>query len=104
MRIDGSTEARRRGDFASVDRLALTKSLQFRGDEVKNLFSGVDGQGGYIDGLLRGTRQALAIVNQSLGISGSVVDTFALSCRRMGSRRINPATKRFLQLVFGSFL
>ena len=77
LRFDGSTDARRRGDFASIDRRALTQSLQLRGDAVKNLLASRDGESGLIPDLLRATRQALTNVNQALGLSGTFVDTFA---------------------------
>lgn len=77
LQVDGSPDARRRGDFAEVDRTVLTRSLRFRGDEVQALLSGIDGEGGYIDGLLLATRQALSLTNSALGLSGSVIDTYA---------------------------
>ena len=75
LRFDGSAEARLRGDFASIDRQALTRSLQLRGDAVQDVL-GKNGEG-LIQSLLIGARQALANVNQALGISGTFVDTFA---------------------------
>jgi len=75
LRFDGSSEARLRGDFASIDRQTLTRSLQFRGDSVQDVL-GKDGEG-LIQKLLIGARQALSNVNQALGISGTFVDTFA---------------------------
>lgn len=77
VRFDGSSDARLRGDLASIDRQSFTKNLQLRGDSVKELLSGRNETDGLIRGLLRGTRQALANVNQALGISGTLVDTFA---------------------------
>ena len=73
--FDGSAEARLRGDFASIDRQALTRSLQLRGDSVQEVL-GKNGEG-LIQSLLIGARQALTNVNQALGISGTFIDTFA---------------------------
>lgn len=77
MRFDGSADARSRGDFASIDRRALTQSLQRRGDAVQGVLGGGQSKDGLIHGLLRGTRQALTHVNQALGIAGTFVDTYA---------------------------
>ena len=77
LRIDGSTDARRRGDFAGIDRHRFTQSLQLRGDAVKDVLSGQNGENGLVPDLLRATRQALTNVNKALGITGTFVDTFA---------------------------
>ena len=77
LRLTDSTDARRRGDFAKIDRRALTQNLQLRGNAVKDSLAGRDGQNGLIPDLLRATRQALNNVNQALGLSGTFVDTFA---------------------------
>ncbi len=77
LRFDGSADARRRGDFATVDRQALTRNLQVRGDRVQDVLASRDGDAGLVYGLLRATQQALNNVNQALGISGTFVDTFA---------------------------
>lgn len=77
MRIDNSAEARLRGDFASLDRRAFTDNLQRRGDAVQGVIGSKDSERGLIRSLLLGTRQALANVNQALGISGTFVDTYA---------------------------
>lgn len=75
LRFDGSAEARLRGDFASIDRQVLTRSLQLRGDAVHDVL-GKNGEG-LIQSLLIGARQALTNVNQALGISGTFIDSFA---------------------------
>ena len=75
--FDGSSNARQRGDFASIDRRALTQDLQLRGDAVKDVLTNADGTAGLVPDLLRATRQALEGVNQALGLSGTFVDTFA---------------------------
>ena len=75
LQFDGSADARLRGDFASIDRQALTRSLQLRGDSVQEVL-GKNGEG-LIQSLLIGARQALTNVNQALGISGTFIDTFA---------------------------
>lgn len=72
-----SADARRRGDFATIDRRNLTSSLQRRGDSVSALLDDGNGRSGLINGLLLATRQALSTVNASLKIRDSVVDTFA---------------------------
>ncbi len=77
VRYDGSAEARSRGRFADIDRRALTRNLQLRGDQVKQFLAGRDGNTGMIRELLGATRLALTNVNQVLGISGTFVDTFA---------------------------
>lgn len=76
LKFDGSNDARRRGDFASVDRDVLTKNLQLRGDSVQDILASRDGTSGLVYGLLVATTQALGNVNQALGISGTFVDTF----------------------------
>jgi len=76
LTFNGSADARRRGDFASIDRRAFTQSLQLRGDAVKSLLASRDGETGLIPDLLRATRQALTNVNQVLGITGTFIDTF----------------------------
>lgn len=77
LAYNSSTDARRRGDYATVDRHALTRNLQLRGDAVKDVLINADGTGGLVFDLLRATRQALVGVNQALGLSGTFVDTFA---------------------------
>ncbi|MDJ0939148.1 MAG: hypothetical protein QNJ00_05250 [Woeseiaceae bacterium] len=77
MRFDLSTAARRRGDTASIDRVALTRNLQLRGESVRSVLYDRDRDTGLIASLLQGTRQALSTINRQLGISGSVIDTFA---------------------------
>lgn len=74
---NSSTDARRRGDYATVDRQTLTRNLQLRGDSVKDVLINAEGTGGLVFDLLRATRQALVGVNQALGLSGTFVDTFA---------------------------
>lgn len=75
LRYDNSVDASRRGDFATIERRDLTRDLQRRGDDVKRLFAGNDEDAGLVHDLLRATRQALATANQSLGLSGSFLDT-----------------------------
>ncbi len=75
--FDGSSGARQRGDFASIDRQSLTQNLQLRGDAVKDVLTNSDGTAGLVPDLLRATQQALSGVNQALGLSGTFVDTFA---------------------------
>ncbi len=76
LRFDGSASARLRGDFAALDRVAFTRSLQLAGDSVKDLFTTSDGEAGLIPDMLRATQQALSAVNQALGIKGTFIDTF----------------------------
>ena len=76
LRFDGSSDARLRGDFASIDRRVLTKNLQLRGDRVQDVLASRDGSGGIVQDLLIATQQALGNVNQALGLSGTFVDTF----------------------------
>lgn len=77
VRYDGSAEARSRGRFADIDRRALTRNLQLRGDQVKQFLAGRNGNTGMIRDLLGATRLALSNVNQALGISGTFIDTYA---------------------------
>lgn len=76
LQLNGSDEARLRGDFATIDRRSLTQSLQLRGDSVQSVLIEPDG-GGLLPDLLLATRQALSIVNSSLGLSGSLIDTYS---------------------------
>ena len=75
--LDSSADAKRLGRVASIDRHDLTQNLQLRGDSVQDILGGVDGGQGLIEGLLAATRQSLTGVNRALGISGTVIDTFA---------------------------
>ncbi|MEL7187311.1 MAG: hypothetical protein AAFN50_12905, partial [Pseudomonadota bacterium] len=72
-----TTDARRRGGFASIDRRGLTASLQQRGDAVSALLADRDGESGFINSLLLATRQALTSVHSQLNYRDSVIDTFA---------------------------
>ena len=75
--LDGSAGARRRGDLATVDRRDFTRNLQLRGDQVQEVLGGDDGATGVLPDLLRAAQQSLTIVNATLGISGTFVDTRA---------------------------
>jgi len=75
--FDASSNARLRGDFATVDRREFTSNLQRRGTLVRDLLAGKNDEDGLVKGLLAATQQALTKVNQSLGLSGTFVDTFA---------------------------
>ena len=75
--FDRSADALRRGDFASVDRPAFTRSLQLRGADVKKFFAGSDGDSGLIASLYTATVQALTSVSSRLGQAGVFVDTVA---------------------------
>ena len=77
FKIDDSDEALRRGAYATVNRRAITESLQVRGDEVKEFFAGPDGNGGLLRRLFGATLGALTNVSNALGQSGTFVDTFA---------------------------
>jgi len=77
LTFDSSANARLRGDFATIDRRALTQNLQLRGDVVKDVLTNGDGSEGLVADLLRATHAALVNVNQALGLSGTFVDTFA---------------------------
>lgn len=77
LRYDDSSDAGRRGDFATIERRALTQNLQRRGAELKQLFAGPDGNAGLVRDLLLATRQSIAHANQTLGLSGSFLDTRA---------------------------
>ena len=74
---DKSTDAKRRGDYVDIDRAALTKGLQLRGDQVQKVFVGSGDDSGLVYDLLRATRASLSGVNEALGITGTFVDTFA---------------------------
>jgi hypothetical protein len=75
--FDASNNARLRGDFTTVDRSEFTSNLQRRGTLVRDLLAGKNDEDGLVKGLLAATQQALTKVNQSLGLSGTFVDTYA---------------------------
>ena len=75
--LDGGDSARKRGDFATVERRDFVRNLQLRGDQVQEFLGSVDGETGLLPGLLRATQQALTVVNSTLGISGTFIDTRA---------------------------
>jgi len=75
LKFDSSVDARQSGDFATIDRRTLTRNLQLRGDSVQKVL-GRNGEG-LIQGLMRGALLALTNVNRELGISGTLVDTYA---------------------------
>lgn len=75
--FDASSGARLRGDFTTVDRREFTSNLQRRGNLVRDFLAGKDDEGGLVKGLLYATQQALTSVNQSLGLSGTFIDTYA---------------------------
>ena len=77
LNLDASSNARLRGDFTTVDRREFTTNLQRRGNLVRDFLAGKDDEGGLVKGLLAATQQALSSVNQSLGLSGTFVDTYA---------------------------
>ena len=77
LMLDGGDNARKRGDFATVDRREFVRNLQLRGDRVQEALGSIDGESGLLPGLLRATQQALNLVNSTLGISGTFVDTRA---------------------------
>lgn len=74
--FDRSAAALRRGEFATVDRRDFTKSLQLRGDSVKDFFAGEDGESGLIGGLYAATNQALENIGGGLSRTGAFVDRF----------------------------
>lgn len=75
LEIDKSASARRRGDFAVIDRQAFTTSLQQRGDDVLSFLSDDESGAGLLDNLFRRTLAAIRNVNSSLGQSGFFIDT-----------------------------
>lgn len=75
--FDASANARLRGDFTTIDRRELSSNLQRRGTLVRDFLAGTDDQGGLVQGLLSAAEKALGIVNHTLGLSGTFVDTFA---------------------------
>ena len=77
LSFNGSTDARRRGGFAEIDRRDFTVALQRDGDALMSLLRGSDDQTGLIERLLIGTQQAVRAVGIQLGQSGSLIDTFA---------------------------
>ena len=77
LMLDGGDDARKRGDFTAVDRRSFTRNLQLRGDQVQEFLGSADGESGLLPSLLRATRQALTVVNSTLGISGTFIDTRA---------------------------
>ena len=77
LNLDASSNARLRGDFTTVDRREFTTNLQRRGNLVRDFLAGNDDEGGLVKGLFVATQQALNAVNQSLGLSGTFIDTYA---------------------------
>jgi hypothetical protein len=77
LKFDASNDARLRGDFTTIDRREFTSNLQRRGTLVRDVLAGKGDEGGLVKGLLAATQQALNSVNQSLGLSGTFVDTYA---------------------------
>jgi hypothetical protein len=75
--FDGSSGARARGDILEVSRRDFTSNIQRRGSRVREFLAGQDDQGGLVQSLLSASGQALATVNQALGMSGTFVDTYA---------------------------
>ena len=74
--FDRSASALSRGEFATVDRRDFTKSLQLRGDDVKDFFTGEDGESGLIGRLYGATNQALQNIGGGLSRTGAFVDRF----------------------------
>lgn len=72
---DANADARRRGDFAVVDRRALTSNLQLQGEGVMRVLRGDEDNTGMIERLLVGARQALGSVSSFLGRTGVFIDT-----------------------------
>ena len=75
--FDASASARARGDFAGIDRRELSTNLQRRGNLVRDFLAGADDHGGLVQGMLAAAAAALNNVNQTLGLSGTFVDTYA---------------------------
>jgi len=76
MSFDASANARARGDFTSIDRRELSSNLQRRGNLVRDFLAGTNDQGGFVQSLLLAATSALGNVNQTLGLSGTFVDTY----------------------------
>lgn len=72
---NSDADARRRGDFAVVDRGTLTSNLQLQGEGVMRVLRGDEDSTGMVERLLVGARQALGSVSSFLGRSGILVDT-----------------------------
>ncbi len=77
LTIDASADARRRGDYADIDRNELTSRLQRQADPLMNLFRGLGENRGLVELLMNGTQQAVRVVNSQLGIRGGIVSTVA---------------------------
>lgn len=75
--FDSSSSARLRGDFTSIDRREFTSNLQRRGNLVRDFLAGKNDEEGLVKNLLVASQQALNAVNQSLGLSGTFIDTYA---------------------------
>ena len=72
-----SENARVRGDFAVIDRRTFTTNLQLQGDSIMNVLKGDESRAGLVANMLQGTRNALQTVSKQLGLSGTLVDTYA---------------------------
>ena len=77
LAFNGSSDARRRGGFAEIDRREFTVSLQRDGASLMDLLRGTNGEAGLIERLMVGTQQALRGIGFQLGQSGSFINTFA---------------------------
>ena len=73
---DAAQGARQRGEYVEIDRREFTSNLQRRGNLVRDFLAGEDDEGGFVQGLLVASQQALNAVNSALGISGTFVDTY----------------------------
>jgi hypothetical protein len=63
--------------YATIDRRALTQNLQVRGTSVQDFLGDSKDKAGLVSRLLSATRLSLSGVNKTLGLSGSVIDTYA---------------------------
>lgn len=77
MSVNNTTQDRARGDYAEIDRRTLTKNLQQRGRDVRDVLLSRDGDSGLVRDMLDAARTALTQINEQLGISGTFVDTVA---------------------------
>jgi hypothetical protein len=75
--FDSSSNARLRGDFTTIDRREFTGNLQRRGNLMRDFLAGKNDEVGFVKSLLAASQQALNAVNQSLGLSGTFIDTYA---------------------------
>ncbi len=77
MKFGAIADAKTSLGYATTDRHAFTQNLQIRGTSVQEFLGDSKDSAGLVSRLLSATRSSLTGVNKALGLSGSVIDTYA---------------------------